>query len=122
MSDAMVPLVAGAGFEWMATDEQILARSLAIDLGRDDRGHLLQPERLYRPYRVAAGGRQVTCTFRDHTLSDLIGFTYAGWPAQRAADDFLGRLAEAGRRFASRTSLSVLSSVALHSRLRIVLV
>jgi alpha-amylase/alpha-mannosidase (GH57 family) len=103
VSDAMVPLVAGAGFEWMATDEQILARSLAIELGRDDRGHLLQPERLYAPYRVAAGGRQVTCAFRDHTLSDLIGFTYAGWPAQRAADDFLGRLAEAGRRFASRT-------------------
>jgi hypothetical protein len=45
----------------------------------------------------------VSCAFRDHTLSDLIGFTYAGWDASGAADDFVARLAEAGRRYASRT-------------------
>ena len=48
---------------------------------RDGRGHVDQPERLYTPYRVAAGGAQVACAFRDHALSDLIGFTYAGWDA-----------------------------------------
>ena len=41
------------------------------------------------------------CVFRDHALSDLIGFSYAGWPADAAADDFVARLAEAGRRFAA---------------------
>ena len=35
VSDAMVPLAAGAGFEWMATDEMILARTLGIAFGRD---------------------------------------------------------------------------------------
>ncbi|MBI3402738.1 MAG: hypothetical protein HY048_15080 [Acidobacteria bacterium] len=103
VSDAMVPLVRRAGFRWMATDELILARTLGVSLSRDHRGHLEQPERLYRPYRISAGGAQVACAFRDHVLSDLIGFTYAGWPAEAAADDFVGRLVEGGRRYREHT-------------------
>lgn len=103
VSDEMVPLVARAGFRWMATDETILARSTGREFTRDGGGHVEQPERLYRAYRVGAGGLNVACGFRDHALSDLIGFTYASWPADRAADDFVRRLAEAGERFASRT-------------------
>jgi alpha-amylase/alpha-mannosidase (GH57 family) len=41
----------------------------------------------------------VACGFRDHVLSDLIGFKYASWSPESAADDFLDRLVEAGRRF-----------------------
>lgn len=103
VSDAMVPLAQAAGFGWMATDELILARTLGVTFSRDAAGHLEQPERLYAPYRVTAGGATIACAFRDHVLSDLIGFTYAGWPADRAADDFVGRLVEAGRRFEQRT-------------------
>src|SRR5205085_10044696 len=40
VSDAMVPLVARAGFTWMATDEQILANSLGIGFARDGGGHV----------------------------------------------------------------------------------
>ena len=47
----MVPLVAAAGFQWMATDELILARTLGLTFSRDGRGHVEQPERLYKPYR-----------------------------------------------------------------------
>ena len=102
VSDAMVPLVAAAGLRWMATDEEILARSLGRGFSRDGYGHSEQPESLYRPYRV---GREstVACGFRDHTLSDLIGFTYASWAPEAAADDFVRRLAEAGDRYRSRT-------------------
>ena len=50
----MVPLVARAGFRWMATDEEILARSLGRGFTRDGDGNVEQPERLYRPYRVGA--------------------------------------------------------------------
>src|SRR5262249_24343593 len=103
VSDAMVPLVAAAGFQWMATDELILARSLGATLSRDGRGHVEQPERLYVPYIVRAGGASVACAFRDHSLSDLIGFTYSGWDAERAAEDFVTRLAEAGQRYRERT-------------------
>ena len=103
VSDAMIPLVEGAGFQWMATDEMILARSLGITFARDAGGHVDQPERLYKPYIVRAGGSRIACLFRDHSLSDLIGFAYAGWRSDAAADDFVGRLVEAGRRYAART-------------------
>ncbi|HEX5108024.1 MAG TPA: glycoside hydrolase family 57 protein [Vicinamibacterales bacterium] len=100
VSDAMVPLVARAGFEWMATDEEILSRTLGQRLTRDGHGHVEQPHALYRAYRVGTPGQEVACGFRDHTLSDLIGFTYASWPPVAAAEDFVGRLEEAGRRCA----------------------
>ena len=103
VSDAMVPLVDAAGFRWMATDELILARTLGITFSRDSRGQVEQPDQLYTPYIVRAGGATVACTFRDHVLSDLIGFTYSGWAAEAAADDFVARLVEAGRRYAERT-------------------
>src|SRR5436190_1647189 len=103
VSDAMIPLAAAAGFKWLATDELILARTLNATFSRDGRGHVEQPEWLYTPYRIRAGSVSVTAAFRDHVLSDLIGFTYAGWNADAAADDFVGRLVEAGRRYRERT-------------------
>ena len=103
VSDAVVPLAARAGFRWMATDEQILAHSLGIGFARDGAGQVDQPERLYAAYRVSAGGSEIACGFRDHTLSDLIGFVYSGWAAEAAARDFVNRLVEAGRRYRDRT-------------------
>jgi alpha-amylase/alpha-mannosidase (GH57 family) len=103
VSDAVVPLAVEAGFRWMATDEIILSRSIGQPLQRVGHDRLEQPEVLYRPYRVGVGQTGVTCLFRDHMLSDLIGFSYAHWPAQDAARDFVDRLAEAGRRYGERT-------------------
>jgi alpha-amylase/alpha-mannosidase (GH57 family) len=97
VSDAMVPLAVRAGYQWMATDELILARTLEMSLGRDRPGRLEEPRPVYAPYLVRAGGAQIACGFRDHTLSDLVGFTYASWPSEAAADDFVSRLVEAGR-------------------------
>src|SRR5262249_30919047 len=39
VSDAMVPIVAKAGFTWIATDELILARTLGTTFSRDGGGH-----------------------------------------------------------------------------------
>jgi hypothetical protein len=103
VSDAVVSLASAAGFVWMATDELILARTLGIAFSRDGQGQVDQPERLYTPYRVRVGSAHLACAFRDHALSDLIGFTYSGWGAQAAADDLVSRLVEAGRRYAART-------------------
>jgi len=102
VSDAMVPLVAAAGFQWMATDEEILAKSIGREFPRDRDSNVENPEALYRPYRVGREA-QVACGFRDHTLSDLIGFSYASWPADAAAENFVHRLASAGARYTART-------------------
>jgi alpha-amylase/alpha-mannosidase (GH57 family) len=103
VSDEMVPLVAAAGFQWMATDEEILAKSIGREFTRDREGNIENPELLYRPYRVGRDA-QVSSGFRDHTLSDLIGFSYASWPAEAAADNFVHRLADAGARYTARTN------------------
>ena len=81
----------------MATDELILARTTGVTLARDSGGHLEQPDSLYTPYALTAAAATLACAFRDHTLSDLIGFSYAGWNSEAAAEDLVGRLAEAGR-------------------------
>ena len=60
------------------------------------------PRRCIAPYRVGRRTRTVACGFRDHALSDLIGFTYASWAADAAADDFVRRLVEAGRPLSAR--------------------
>jgi len=91
VSDAMVPLAAEAGFAWMATDEEILARSLPRTFSRD--------ADLYRAYHVGSGSATVACGFRDHLLSDLVGFTYSSWDPQMAADDFVNRIAATGERY-----------------------
>ncbi len=98
VSNAMIPLAAQAGFRWMATDELILARSVGTSFSRDASGFVDQPARLYAAYDVAAESASMACGFRDHALSDLIGFAYSGWDADRAADDFVGKIAESGRR------------------------
>ncbi len=103
VSEAMIPLLARAGFQWMATDEIMLARSRGVSFTRDGGGNVEQPELLYRPYRLRIGGADVRCLFRDHVLSDLIGFTYSSWPSDAAARDLVRRIADAGRRFRERT-------------------
>ena len=99
VSDEAAALASSAGFRWMATDEAILGRSIGREFRRDGHGRLEQPEPLYRPYSLQIGSKPIACLFRDHALSDLIGFVYAGWQADVAAADFVNRLVEAGRGF-----------------------
>ena len=103
VSDAVASLAVDSGFRWIATDEGILARTLGRPLNRDSRDRLDQPEALYRPYRVRSSRGEIGCLFRDHKLSDLVGFAYAGWGADDAAADMVARLEEAGQRYAART-------------------
>ncbi|MBI5826160.1 MAG: hypothetical protein HZB22_00275 [Deltaproteobacteria bacterium] len=87
----MLPLAARAGFKWLATDEEILTNSLKRGLHRDAFGNCYDSF-LYRPYAMDAGGKSLTILFRDHVLSDLIGFDYARMDPEDAANDFMGRL------------------------------
>ncbi|MDD5557869.1 MAG: glycoside hydrolase family 57 protein [bacterium] len=81
----IVPAVAGAGIRWMASDEDVLFRSIR---SRDRFGVL------YKPYAVEHDGASVAMVFRDRVLSDRIGFSYAHADGRSAAADFLMRVAE----------------------------
>ncbi|MGC8880030.1 MAG: glycoside hydrolase [Anaerolineae bacterium] len=82
------PLLQRYGIHWFATDEAILARSLNISIERDAYGHVIRPHFLYQPYGIDG----LTVIFRDHVLSDRIGFVYQNMPGKDAAEDLIGRL------------------------------
>lgn len=92
VSPHIVPIIQGAGLQWMASDEDILARTLKTSFSRDHQGRINQPQVLYKPYRLECQGAQIQMIFRDHHLSDLIGFEYQKYGSHAAAEDFLGRI------------------------------
>lgn len=91
VSMEILPLVAEQGFRWLATDEEILSNTIKRPIRRDHYGHCYDTF-LYKPYTIEAAGRSLSIVFRDHVLSDLIGFDYAKMDAHDAANDFIGRL------------------------------
>jgi hypothetical protein len=56
---------------------------------------------------VQLGGNPITGLFRDHHLSDLIGFVYSRMNGKDAAADLHGRLRELGERVQSSQPLTV---------------
>jgi alpha-amylase/alpha-mannosidase (GH57 family) len=85
VSDAALTIAADTGFRWAATDNGVLARTLH---------HAPTPAITYRPYRWEQNGRALSMLFRDHELSDLVGFVYSKMQAAEAASHFLHRIRE----------------------------
>jgi len=86
VSEEIIPILSDAGIQWIATDEEILVCSLLPSLMKERRE---KKDFLYQPYRLEVEGRTLNILFRDHGLSDLIGFVYAKWDPKDAAKDFL---------------------------------
>jgi alpha-amylase/alpha-mannosidase (GH57 family) len=85
VSNETLAIITESGINWIATDEEILEKSIDGGLGVGN-------ERLYRPWRFSSNQGEIGAFFRDHRLSDLIGFTYSQWEAGRAVADLCGRL------------------------------
>jgi alpha-amylase/alpha-mannosidase (GH57 family) len=88
----MVPLLARQGIRWIATDEEVLSASTHGAVSRDGSGHVRNPAKLYQAYKVREGQAELNIIFRDHALSDLIGFHYQRSDPHAAADNFLNCL------------------------------
>jgi alpha-amylase/alpha-mannosidase (GH57 family) len=99
VSEEAVMLAGRQGMEWMATDEGVLGRSLDFNFSRDGGGYLTADgaERLYNIYRYEKGETRMHMVFRDHRLSDLIGFVYSGMPAQEAANHLVQNIRNSAR-------------------------
>lgn len=92
VSDDVLRLAAEEGFEWAATDEGVLGRTLQMEFHRQSDGTVWGARELYRPHRFEAAGRPLTLFFRDRQLSDLIGFVYSRVDPQEAAADLHQRI------------------------------
>ena len=92
VSPQILPAVAQQGFHWLCSDEAVLGWSLDRFFQRDRAGTVLDPERLYRPYRVETDRGELSIVFRDRSLSDAIGFTYGAMEPRQAAADLVERL------------------------------
>ncbi len=94
VSDRACALMAKAGVTFFATDEGILAQSNYID----------PPEKwtrneIHRLHRLQTSEGDIDCVFRDHGLSDLIGFVYQNKDPKEAARDFISHLHAIGKQW-----------------------
>ncbi|HEY4682584.1 MAG TPA: glycoside hydrolase family 57 protein [Candidatus Acidoferrales bacterium] len=105
VSEETLAIIAQTGFEWAASDEGVLGRSLALDFHRDAAGAPVEPQKLYSPYRFAHGKHTLNLVFRDHYLSDLVGFVYSRMEPKAAARDLLERVRRAGQSVGDRSAL-----------------
>jgi alpha-amylase/alpha-mannosidase (GH57 family) len=92
VSQEIIPSVVNNGFQWMASDEDVLAKSLGVPITRDSKGNVTNPDVLYKPYIVEEQGKKLYMVFRDKNLSDKIGFVYSGMKGTNAAKDFINYL------------------------------
>jgi alpha-amylase/alpha-mannosidase (GH57 family) len=83
VSPEAIALFAEEGLRWVASDEDVLQRSRA--------GQWTRRQDLYRPWRLRAHD-QPALFFRDHGLSDQIGFSYSKNPAEVGVTDLLNRI------------------------------
>jgi alpha-amylase/alpha-mannosidase (GH57 family) len=93
ISRGTLELLDGAGFKWAATSVSVLQGALA----RSDPQAARDPGAYNRAYRLP-GGRMVEF-FRDDSLSDLIGFTYATWHGDDAAHNLVNELGQLAREY-----------------------
>lgn len=90
ISEEALGLMARQGISWTASDEQVLYGSLAKSGLPGGKG---SPHACYR-FQTPSG--PIHLFFRDHALSDRIGFVYSSWDAEKAVEDFLAHLYRLG--------------------------
>jgi len=99
VSEDVLAIAQSVGVQWMATDEGVLGRSTGMFFARDGNGRLPAHlgEKLYNIHRYEKGTAAMHMVFRDHTISDLIGFVYSGMPPADAAQHLLNSIKDAAR-------------------------
>ncbi|MGA8620008.1 MAG: glycoside hydrolase family 57 protein [Candidatus Sulfotelmatobacter sp.] len=99
VSEEVLAIAHSLGIQWMATDEGVLGRSTGVFFQRDSNGRLPAHlgDRLYNIHRYERANTVMHMVFRDHTISDLIGFVYSGMDPKDAAPHLLHNIKEAAQ-------------------------
>src|SRR6266481_5086929 len=113
VSEEVLSIAHSLGVNWMATDEGVLGRSRGMTFSRDGGGRLPREaaENLYTIHRYEKGQTQVHLVFRDHTISDLVGFVYSGMPPQDAANHLMSNIKQAAQPVLDRGQDAVVSII-----------
>jgi alpha-amylase/alpha-mannosidase (GH57 family) len=90
LSEEVLEIMIEQGVEWTATDEAVLTRSLSESQGLDiklpETNHSFAK---YLPFKYLTDKGEIAVFFRDHALSDNIGFVYQSWNATDAVKDLV---------------------------------
>jgi alpha-amylase/alpha-mannosidase (GH57 family) len=113
VSEDMLAIAHSLGIKWMATDEGVLGRSTGVFFQRDGNGRLPThlAERLYNIHRYENGPTEMHMVFRDHTISDMIGFVYSGMDPGEAAGHLLRNIKDAAQPVLAQGRDAVLSVI-----------
>ena len=104
------------GLRWTASDEGVLANSLRGESIRVGERTILAEHARFFPWREKTPNGEIVVFFRDHGLSDDIGFNYQSWSAKDAAGHFIQNIlrirstliAEYGERMMEEACVSVI--------------
>ena len=87
ISNAALEVLIGENIAWSASDETVLLNSMNYEGSARDDWRYGDLEKFF-PRKYLKNGNEIILFFRDHGLSDKIGFEYAKWDARDAAQDF----------------------------------
>ena len=104
VSTDIIPHLLKNGIQWIATDEEILGHSLNKNIKNpQDRNQLL-----FRPYKIKVDNKEIAIIFRDHGLSDLIGFKYQSWNSEPAVDDLINKILDIARQSQDNSIVNII--------------
>ncbi len=83
ISNLVLNMMSDLGVKWTACDEKVLAESM---------GSNFIPTEKFFPRKFQTNNGHIAIFFRDHFLSDRIGFVYSQWNPEDAANDFCHHL------------------------------
>jgi alpha-amylase/alpha-mannosidase (GH57 family) len=90
VSEEVLTIAQGLGVKWMATDEGVLGRTLGINPREN-------ADKLYTIHRYENAQTQMHLVFRDHTISDFVGFVYSGMAPSDAAGHLMDNIKRAAQ-------------------------
>jgi alpha-amylase/alpha-mannosidase (GH57 family) len=102
LSQNFIKEIADVGFKWTATDEALLHRALHENGGHNGDRDV---------YRAYSWQNRLPVFFRDHEISDRIGFDYSKMGTENALNDFFGYVESIRRRTPDRLNGRVLSII-----------
>ena len=84
-----ITLIRKNGFEWTATDEAVLRNTIGTESTLIGNIAIKHEHAKYFPWLAKTSEGEITLFFRDHSLSDDIGFTYQTWDTNDAVQNFV---------------------------------